>query len=124
MGLKTRNVNSSPLGEDHWKSTWGEISTSEVRCIKFIRESHGVEECWTYPHETLVRWVLKKSEPEEIKIIAGGDIVTIRGYGLERLMEGLDLRSLKIVRHHPVRFSAMLKSSVRIIGIDIESFSS
>jgi hypothetical protein len=37
-----------------------------------------------------MRRVFKKSETEEIEILAGGDTITIRGYGLEKFLEPLE----------------------------------
>jgi hypothetical protein len=85
MPLKYKDVERKERQEKQaaedarWKGPWGEICPVEQKHVRFVREVHGVEECWSYPYETLVRQVFKKSEPEEIEILAGGDTITIRG---------------------------------------------
>jgi hypothetical protein len=93
MALKGRNLDSSPSVKDDWQGPWGEINPTEQKHVRFVRNVHGVEECWSYPYETLMRQVFRKSVPEEIEILAGGDTITIRGYGLERFLEALEKKT-------------------------------
>ncbi len=111
---------SSPSVNDDWKGPWGEIIPTEQKYIRFVRNVHGVEECWSYPYETLMRQVLKKSKPEEIEILAGGDTITIRGYGLEKFSEALEKRHLVRVEQRTIRFAASESNGRYVIEIKIE----
>ncbi len=127
MALKQyKNVDSEPSASspsvgDDWKGPWGEIIPTEQKHIRFVRDVHGVEECWSYPYETLMRQVLKKSKPEEIEILAGGDTITIRGYGLERFLEALEKRHLLRIEQRMIRFAGAGPNGCCIIEIKIES---
>jgi hypothetical protein len=73
-----------------------------------------------YPYETLMRTVFKKSKPEEIEILAGGDTVTIRGYGLERFWEALEKRHLVRIEQRMIRFAASEPNGSYVVEIKIE----
>jgi len=121
MALKGKNLASSSSLNDDWKGPWGEIRSSEVRFIHFVRDAHGIEEVWTYPYETLVRWVFKKSAPQqELQILAGGDLITIRGYGLEKLLAPLQEKCLARVAQQMVRFAALEPNGCCVVEIKIE----
>jgi hypothetical protein len=123
MALKGKNVDSStsPVGEIEWEGPWGKINPCEVRFIHFVRTDHGVREIWTYPYETLVRWVFKKSESQqEIEILSGGDLITIRGYGLEKFLEPLETRCLERVQEQMIRFTGFEPGSCRVVEIKTE----
>ena len=127
MALKHKDVESKERQEKQaaedarWKGPWGEITPVEQKHVRFVREVHGVQECWSYPYETLVRQVFKKSEPEEIEILAGGDTITIRGYGLEEFLDTLEKRHLVRVEQRTVRFAASEPNGRCVIEIKIEA---
>jgi hypothetical protein len=120
MALKYKNVEHQAAAEAEYKGPWGEIIPTEQKHIRFVRDVQGIEECWSYPYETLLRRVFKKSEPQEIEILAGGDTITIRGYGLERLMEALEQRWLVRVEKRVVRFAASEPNSCCVTEMKIE----
>jgi len=113
---------SSPSVNDDWQGAWGKINPSEVRFIHFVRHDHGVEEVWTYPHEALVRWVFKKSEPQqELEILSGGDTIIIRGHGLEKFLEPLEKKTLLRVEQQMIRFASAQPDGCCVVEIKIES---
>jgi hypothetical protein len=126
MALKYKDVETKERQEKQaaedarWKGPWGEIIPVEQKHVRFVREVHGVQECWSYPYETLVRQVFKKSEPEEIEILAGGDTITIRGHGLEEFLDTLEKRHLVRVEQRTVRFAASEPNGRCVIEIKIE----
>ena len=127
MALKGRNLDSlpsvpSPSANDDWKGTWGEIIPTEQKHIRFICNVHDVEECWSYPYETLMRLAFKKSAPEEIEIMAGGDTITLRGYGLEKFLEPLEKRHLVRVEQQTIRFAASEPNGCCVTEIKIEPY--
>lgn len=121
MALKTRNVEAQTAFEEKYNGPWGEILHEETRCVRFVRSVYGVEEIWTYPYETLLRWTYRKSTPEEIVILAGGDSVTIRGHGLERIAEALDQRHLRCVEQRATRFASAQPDECHVSEIKIEA---
>jgi hypothetical protein len=128
MALKYQNVEKKAAAESadaakaaEYKGSWGEIAHEETRCIHFVRDFHGIEERWSYPYETLTRRVFKKSEPEEIEILAGSDTITIRGYGLEKFLEPLEKRQLLRVEQRMMRFAAAHPEGCCVTEIKIET---
>jgi hypothetical protein len=125
MALKYKNVeekNASDAAQAaEYKGPWGEIIPTEQKRLRFVRDVHGVEECWSYPYETLMRCVFKNSEPQEIEILAGGDTITIRGYGLDRFLEALEKRWLVRVEKRMVRFAVSESNACCVTEIKIES---
>ena len=127
MALKYQNVEKKAAAEAasvaeaaEYKGSWGEIIPTEQKHIRFVRDIHGIEERWSYPYETLMRRVFKKSAPEEIEIMAGGDTITIRGYGLEKFLEPLEKRHLVRVEQRTIRFAASEPNGCCVIEIRIE----
>jgi hypothetical protein len=121
MALKYKDVEKQAAAEAEYKGPWGEIIPTEQKHLRFVRDVHGVEECWSYSYETLMRCVFKKSEPQEIEILAGGDTITIRGYGLERFLEALEKRWLVRVEKRMVRFAPSESNGCCVTEIKIES---
>jgi hypothetical protein len=121
MALKHKNIEEQAAADAEYKGSWGEIIPTPQKHIRFIRNVHGVEECWSYPYETVMRQVFKKSEPEEIEILAGGDTITIRGYGLEKFLEALEKHSLVRVEQRTIRFAAAEPNARCVIQIEIAS---
>jgi len=113
---------SSPSVNDDWQGAWGKINPSEVRFIHFVRNNYGVEEVWAYPYEPLMRWVFKKSEPQqELEIYSGGDKIVLRGHGLEKFLEPLEKRCLERVEQRTIRFAAAEPNGCCVTKIKIES---
>jgi hypothetical protein len=125
MALKYKNVEEKAAADAaqsaEYKGPWGEMIPTEQKHLRFVRDVHGVEECWSYSYETLMRCVFKKSEPQEIEILAGGDTITIRGYGLERFLEALEKRWLVRVEKRMVRYAASESNGCCVTEIKIES---
>ena len=128
MALKYQNVEKKAAAEAaaateaaEYKGSWGEIIPTEQKHIRFIRDVHGIEELWSYPYETLMRLAFKKSTPEEIEIMAGGDTITIRGYGLEKFLEPLEKRHLVRVEQRMIRFPSSESNGCCVTEIKIES---
>jgi len=124
MALKYKNVETQSAAEAQHKGSWGEILHEEARCVQFVRSVYGLEEIWTYPYETLLRWTYRKSTPEEIVILAGGDSVTIRGHGLERLADALDQRRLRRVEQRTTRFASAQPEECHVDEIKIDAIRS
>jgi hypothetical protein len=92
-----------------------------VRFIHFVRDDHGIEQIWTYPYETLVRWVFKKSAPrQELEILTGGVTIMIRGYGPEKFLQPLEKRCLERVEQQITRFAALEPNGRCVTEIKIE----
>jgi hypothetical protein len=121
MALKYKTVEAQAAAEAEFKGPWGEIVHSEQRYIHFVRYVHGIEERWSYPYQALMRRIFRKSEPEEIEILACGDTITIRGHGLEKFLAPLEKRCLVRVEQQTIRFAALEPNSCSVTEIRIES---
>lgn len=120
--VESAHLASSPSDKIDWEGPWGKINPCEVRFIHFVRNTHGVEEVWTYPYEPLMRWVYKKSEPQqEIEILSSGDKIVLRGHGLEKFLEPLEKRCLERVEQRTIRFAAAEPNGCCVTAIEIES---
>ena len=121
MALKYQNVEKKAAAEAaEYKGSWGEIVHEETRCIHFVRDSHGVEEVWTYPYDALLRWVFRKYEPEEIEILTGGDTIKVIGYNMERLVEAMETKRLRRIEQRATRFATAQIEGCYVIEIKIE----
>jgi hypothetical protein len=124
MALKYKNVEEKAAAQAadavEYKGPWGEIIPTEQKHIHFVRDVHGIEERWSYPYESLMRLAFKKSVPEEIEIMAGGDTITVRGYGLEKFLEPLEKRHLVRVEQRTIRFAASEPNGCCVTEIKIE----
>jgi len=79
------------------EGSWGTIVPPSTP-LDALRFSMEPQEIVSYAYRVVIRWKWKAGPPETITLIAGPDVVTITGHGLQRLMEALDETSLKVVR--------------------------
>jgi hypothetical protein len=105
MALRPKNVDAPAVPKPDYKGPWGEISPVPAKYIHFKRTVQGIEESWCYPYETIKRYVFKKSCPQELEILAGGDVITVRGYGLDKCLEPLEEHLLVRLEQHAHHFA-------------------
>jgi hypothetical protein len=107
LKLKKSQTLSEPISrKDEMEGPWGRInpepqSVVALRLCKRI--SHSKEETHSYPYRVLSSWRWSSGTPdeEELKIEAGTDLITVRGRGLDRIVDALDAGSLEILRESP-----------------------
>ncbi len=106
MSLKPKKSQtpSEPVKrKDALLGPWGRIN-SEPQSVTTLRlckkNSHSTDETHSYPYRVLTswQWLGSSSKQEELKIEASTDLIIIKGRGLERLAEALDLNALEILR--------------------------
>jgi len=80
------------------------------------------EETHSYPYRVLSSWHWRCGvNEEELKIEAGSDLVTVKGRGLDRLVEALDQNALEILCEALGDKSVESENSVWISSIGITS---
>lgn len=80
---------ATPHLADAWSGSWGSIAPSN-QVVGAIRFRKIGEESYSYPYHVIIRWHWKDGETEELEIKAAGDVITILGRGLEKLVDALD----------------------------------
>jgi hypothetical protein len=120
LKLKKSQTPSEPSStKDDLSGPWGEINP-EPQSVVVLRlckkTSPYTEETHSYPYRALSCWHWRGGVADEtLEIEAGSDLVTVKGRGLDRLVEALDLGTLKILCEGPVSE----KEPVRISSIMI-----
>lgn len=100
------NKSAAPVAApDPRSGPWGRINTAPqsaltLRLCKGV--SSSVEESFSYPYRNLSSWYWRRElDREELKIEAGPDLITVRGEGLIRLVDALDVGALEMIREIP-----------------------
>ncbi|MCE0498503.1 MAG: hypothetical protein LV481_11215 [Methylacidiphilales bacterium] len=106
LKLKKSQTASEPSSKkDDWSGPWGRISPEpqSVLTIRFIKKSSSSsEETYSYPYCVLSSWRWRSGVgEEELKIEASSDLVTVKGRGLDRLVEALDQNALETLCEAP-----------------------
>jgi hypothetical protein len=102
LKLKKSQTPSEPSSvKDELSGPWGRINP-EPQSVVVLRlwkkTSPSTEETHSYPYRVLSSWHwCGGAIEEELKIEASSDLVTVKGRGLDRLVEALDLSSLAIL---------------------------
>ena len=106
LKLKKSQTPSDPTNRKYESDgPWGRINPEpqSVLTIRFIKKSSpATDETHSYPYRVLSSWHWRGGiDEEELKIEASSDLVTIKGCGLDRLVEALDRNTLEILRENP-----------------------
>jgi hypothetical protein len=119
------NESTSPFAKaDPWSGSWGKInpsaqSTQTLRLCK--GSSSGLEESFSYPYRTLSSWQWRRdTHGEQLKIEAGPDAIVIRGRGLVRLMDALDISALETVRESSSALALSVEETIAVESLTIE----
>ncbi len=120
------NESTPPVPKpDPWSGPWGKISplpqsAQTLRLYKAM--SSSAEESFSYPYRSLSSWQWRRElQSEEIKIGAGPDAITIRGKGLIRLVDALDIGTLESVRETFGASGSSLENAIVIESLIIEN---
>lgn len=125
LKLKKSQTPSEPsVPKDELSGPWGRINP-EPQAVVTLRlckkTSSSTEESWSYPYRVLSSWHWRGGgDEEELKIEASSDLVTIKGRGLDRLVEALDRSALEILRESSGDSSTSKEDPVSISEIGIE----
>jgi len=98
---KSQTPSEPPALQDELSGTWGRINPEpqSVTVLRLCKKtSSSTEETWSYPYRVLSSWHWRGSaSEEELKIEASSALVSIKGRGLNRLVEALDRGVLEIL---------------------------
>jgi hypothetical protein len=76
----------------------------------------------SYPYRVLASWHWsKRADEEELTIKASADRITLRGRGLDRLVEALERGSLEIVVEVPENEVGSEQNAVRVGVIEVST---
>jgi len=108
--------------KDELSGPWGRINP-EPQSVVVLRlckkTSSSTEETHSYPYRALSCWHWRVGVvEEELKIEAGSDLVTIKGRGLDRLVEALDRNALEILCTAPSK-NTEIEDSIDVSSISI-----
>jgi hypothetical protein len=129
MSLKTKKSQtpSEPINrKDELHGPWGRINpeAQSVVTLRLCKKlSPTSEETYSYPYRVLSSWHWRSGVgEEELKIEAGGDLISVKGRGLDRIVDALDRGTLEILCEVPdegtsMEGSRILLSSIRITSV-------
>ena len=110
---------------DKWTGPWGRINpgSPSFDVVRFcLRPDRSPEKTHSYPYRVISSWHWTDHSPQELKIEAGANLITIKGRGLDRIVEALDRGTLEILCEVPYEPSSMeeRQSPIWISAITIE----
>jgi hypothetical protein len=128
MSLKYKKPSTPPEPEsvnpDAWNGPWGKINpiSETFDVIRFCQGTAGRNlKTHSYPFRMLSSWHWTQEPGEEqLRIKAATDLITVKGRGLERIVEALDRGTLELLCEE----ADLPKDDTRIISIsriEIES---
>jgi len=122
-----KSDSSTALAEDSWSGPWGIIAPSNqvVRSIRFCKDNPETgRESYSYPYHAIIRWHWMDGEKETLEIKVAGDVITILGHGLEKLVDALEFSRLQVVVEQISKKSANNDGKLQIYSITVERPSS
>lgn len=124
MPLKPKNPQThseSPPPKDERSGPWGRINTDShaVAALRLCKKtSSSTEETYSYPYRVLSSWHWRSGlDGEELRIEAASDVIVVKGRGLDRLVESLDLNTLEILNEMPAHLLQGVENKVQIASI-------
>jgi hypothetical protein len=112
------------LVKDELSGPWGRINPEPQSAVVLRvckKTSLSTEETHSYPYRALSCWHWRGGREEELKIEAGSDLVTVKGRGLDRIVDALDGNTLEILCETPVDNAIENENPVWVFAIDITS---
>lgn len=126
MSLKPKKSQtpSEPLNrKDGLHGPWGRINPEpqSVLTLRLCKKTpRFTEETYSYPYRVLSSWHWHGGvSEEELKIEASSDVVTIKGRGLDRIVEALDRGMLEILCENPNEETSLEGSPIGVSSIGI-----
>jgi hypothetical protein len=130
MSLKPKKSLTHPelpsAKPDKWTGPWGRINpgSPSFDVVRFCQgATHANQKTHSYPYRAISTWHWAGSATEEeLKIEAGADLVTVKGRGLDRIVEALDRGTLEILSEifgemPPKEENAIWVSSITVEGL-------
>jgi hypothetical protein len=123
---KSQTPPELPSGSpDKWSGPWGRINPNS-QPFDVVRFCQGTttasEKTHSYPYRVISSWHWANAvTEEELKIEASADLITVKGRGLDRVVEALDRGMLEILREIPQEMLSEKESPIWVSAITIES---
>jgi hypothetical protein len=108
---------------DNWSGPWGRINptSSGFDVVRFCQRSErSSEKTHSYPYRVISSWHWTGGAPEELRIETGADQVTVKGRGLERIVEALDRGTLEVLSEVPGEMPPVEEHAIWITSINVE----
>jgi hypothetical protein len=127
MPLKPKNplLPSKPAPSNELSGAWGRISADPhgVAALRLCKKApHSSEESYSYPYRVLSCWHWRTNRTEEeLQIEASSDLVVVKGWGLDRIVEALDQGTLEMLREIEGGGTPLENGAVGITSIEIIS---
>jgi hypothetical protein len=124
LKLKKSQTPSEPSSrKDDLIGPWGRINP-EPQAVTVLRickkTSASTEETYSYPYRVLSSWHWRSGiGGEELRIEAGSDLVTVKGRGLDRIVEALEQNSLEFLSEVSQEAPAPEESPIGVSSIVI-----
>lgn len=103
---------------------WGRINpgTQPLDVVRFCRgTTSATQQSHSYPYRVISSWHwTNDATQEELKIEAGNDLVTVKGRGLDRIVEALDRGILEVLCEIPSEMPSKEESLIWISIIIVE----
>jgi hypothetical protein len=120
---KSQTPSETPSAKENLSGSWGRINPEPqaVGALRICKKtSPSTEETHSYPYRVLSSWHWRGGiVEEELKIEASSDLVTIKGCGLDRLVEALDCNSLEVLRETPAANLSQQEGAIEVLSISI-----
>jgi hypothetical protein len=96
-------------------------SPDSVHVIRFCQGSeHSTQRTHSYPYRLLSSWHwIKSGDVEELTIKASADRITVRGRGLDRLVEALERGTLEVISEDPEEQAEAVQQPVWVSMIEV-----
>jgi hypothetical protein len=123
---KTSQTPSEAVNQkDELHGPWGRINPEpqSVMTLRLCKNSSlSTEEWHSYPYRVLSSWLWHGGVGEgELRIEASSDLITVKGRGLDRLVEALDRNALEILREAPADNAVENENSIWVSSINVSS---
>ena len=120
---KSQTLSEPSHTKDELSGSWGRINPNPqaVVALRLCKKtSPSNEETYSYPYRVLSSWHWRGGAiEEELRIEASSDLVTVKGYGLDRLVEALDREMLEILCEIPGEMPPEEKRAIWVTSIMI-----
>jgi hypothetical protein len=126
MTLKHKKSHPPPAASggssDKWTGPWGRINpeSASFDVVRFCQGAGGHQRTHSYPYRVISSWHWTAGETEELRIKASADLVTVRGRGLDRIVEALDRSTLEILREIPPEASSSDDEAIFVLAIQVD----
>lgn len=106
-----------------WTGPWGRINPGapSFDVVRFCPgATYANQKTHSYPYRVISSWHWSDGEVEELKIEASADQITVKGRGLDRIVEALDRGTLEILCEVPGETPLHEEGAIWVSTITVE----